>query len=226
MAELEHELRRLAAELEWPPTPPLALPLAPRRRHERRPLRPLWVVVAAVLVALAVALSVPAARSAILRVFHLGGVTVAQVSVLPPAQEQPLAADLGPPVDADAADAALGMPLRLPKLSGTPKLHLRDGVVSVLLATPQPLLLSEFRSDVFLFKKIAGSRTNVVSVHVGNTPGLWIAGARHVFVLPTAPPRLAGNVLIWQVGTITYRLEGHTLSEKAALKLAAEINGT
>ena len=117
MAELEHELRRLAAELAWPPTPALALPLdtapPPRRR-----LRPLWVAVAAVLVALAVALSVPAARSAILRVFHLGGVTVERVDVLPPAQEQPLAADLGPPVDADAAEAALGGPVRLPKLSG------------------------------------------------------------------------------------------------------------
>ena len=225
MAELEHELHRLAGELAWPPTPPPPLPLAPGRREQRR-LRPIWVAVAAVVVALAVALSVPAARSAILRVFHLGGVTVARVDVLPPAQEQPLAIGLGPRVDADAARTALGIPVRLPKLSGTPRLHLRDGVVSVLLATPKPLLLSEFRSDVFLLKKIAGTETNVVSLPVGNAPGLWIAGARHVLLLPAAPPRLAGNVLIWQAGTITYRLEGQRLSEKTALKLAAEIDGT
>ena len=85
--------------------------------------------------------------------------------------------------------------MRLPKLEGAPQLHLRDGVVSVVLATPQPVLLSEFRDGAFLLKKIAGTTTHVVFVTVGNGPGLWIAGARHVLMLPAAPPRLAGNVL-------------------------------
>ena len=106
-------------------------------------------------------------------------------------------------------------------------LHLRDGVVSVLLARPQPLLLSEFRAGGFLFKKIAGSSDERrLGPRSGTHRRLWIAGARHVLALPAAPPRLAGNVLIWQAGTITYRLEGRTLSEQTALKLAAEIDGT
>jgi hypothetical protein len=225
MAELEQQLRSLAAELEWPSTPPLALRLEPRRRAQWRP-RALWVALAAAAIAVAVALSVPAARSAILRVFHLDGVAVERVRVLPPAPERPLGAALGPPVDAEAAQAALGVPVRLPKLEGTPRLHLRDGVVSVLLATPEPVLLSEFRSNAFLLKKVAGGATNVSFRQVGGAPALWIAGARHVLVLPAAPPRLAGNVLIWQRGSIVYRLEGRKLSESAALKLATEIEGT
>ncbi|MGZ4411194.1 MAG: hypothetical protein ACXVY8_03585 [Gaiellaceae bacterium] len=224
MAELERELRGLAAELAWPPTPNLALPLEQRRRRPR--LRPVWLAVAAALVALAVALSVPGARSAILRIFHLGGVTVERVDTLPPAKEQPLT-QLGPVVHAAAAQAALGGPVRLPKLKGPPpQLQLRDGVVSVVLKTPQPLLLSEFREGAFLLKKIAATSTHIVYVKVGNGPGLWIAGARHLLVLPSAPPRLAGNVLVWQVGPITYRLEGKELSRHTALRLAAEIDGT
>ena len=226
MSELESQLRQLAAEVEWPQTPPLELALESRSRATRARVRPLWVVVVAALVALAVAFSVPAARSAILRVLHLGGVTVVRVDVLPPVQEQQLAADLGPAVDSQHAAAALGVPLRLPPLRGSAKLHLRDGVVSVLLATPQPLLLSEFRSDVFLLKKLASSGTNVVSLDVGTAPGLWLGGAQHIVVFPATPPRLAGNVLIWQQGMVVYRLEGRRLTRRAALELAGKIMGT
>lgn len=225
MSELERDLRSLAADVAWPSTPPLALQPAPRRRRERR-LRPVWVALAAVVLAVAVSLSVPAARSAILRLFHLGGVTVERVDVLPPAQDRPLGAALGPVVQAAAAQTALGAAVRLPKLDAPPELHLRDRVVSIILATPQPVLLSQFRDGVFLLKKIAGSSTHIVYVKLGNGPGLWIAGARHVLALPDAPPRLAGNVLVWQLGPITYRLEGKGLSKQTALRLAAEIDGT
>lgn len=226
MSEFETQLRQLASDIEWPQTPPLELALESRSRATRLRLRPLWVVVAAAVVALAVAFSVPAARSAILRALHLGGVTVERVDVLPPAQEEPLAANLGPTVDSARAAAALGVPMRLPPLRGSATLHLREGVVSVLLATPQPLLLSEFRSDVFLLKKLASSGTEVVSLEVGTAPGLWITGAPHVVFFPAAPARLAGNVLIWQQGTVVYRLEGRQLPKQTALELAEKITGT
>jgi hypothetical protein len=222
MPELDRELRSLAGEVSWPPTPTFALPLEAPRRARRRPV----LLAVAAVVALAVAFSVPAARSAILRIFHLGGVSVERVDVLPPAQERPLGAGLGPVVHAAAARTALGAAVRLPKLKGEPQLHLRDRVVSVLLAAPQPVLLSEFRDGVFLLKKIAGSTTHIVYVRLGTGPGLWIAGAGHVLALPDAPPRLAGNVLVWQLGPITYRLEGKELSKQTALRLAAEIDGT
>jgi len=226
MAELETRLQQLAGEVEWPSTPLLRLELEPQMRPQVLRRRVVWVTFAAVLVALTVALSVPAARSAILRVFHLGGVTVERIDVLPPAQERPLGAGLGPIVATDQAERALGGRMRLPSLSGSPRLHLRAGVVSVLLATPQPVLLSEFGASEFVLKKIAGSATTVESLEVGTAPGLWIVGARHVVVFPAAPARLAGNVLVWQQGTIAYRLEGRQLTKHAALALAAKITGT
>ncbi len=226
MLELERQLRGLAAGVDWPSTPPLPPRFTGGRRVPRSRLRPLWVAVAAVLITVAVALSVPQSRSAILRVFHLGGVTVQRVGVLPPARERPLAAGLGPTVDDETARTSLGEPVRLPRLSGSPRLHLRAGVVSVLLQAPKPVLLSELRTGEFVLKKIAGVATNVVSLEVGKAPGLWIAGGRHVVVLPDAPARLAGNVLLWQEGTVIYRLEAPDLTKQAALKLAAEIAGT
>jgi len=49
----------------------------------------------ALLVALGIALAVPPARSAILRFFHIGSVTVERVETLPHAQQRSLVAGLG-----------------------------------------------------------------------------------------------------------------------------------
>ena len=96
MSELERDLRSLAAEIAWPPTPRLTPQLAPQLARRRRGALVALVVAA---LALGVAFVVPGARSAILRFFHLGGVTVERVVTLPPAQKRPLDADLGRLVD-------------------------------------------------------------------------------------------------------------------------------
>jgi hypothetical protein len=169
---------------------------------------------------------VPEARSAILRFFHLGGVTVERVDTLPAAQERPLAAGLGDPVTAEEAALVLGRPFALPPTSGRPQLYERYQVVSAVLALPEPVLLSELRADTYLLKKLASQSTGVESVAVGGDPGLWISGAEHVLIAPKAGPRLAGNVLVWQSGGIVYRLEGRRLTQAEALRLAREIQGT
>lgn len=223
MPDLERDLRGLAAVVDWPPTPSVELRLEPRRR---RSLRPLAVALALLALALAVALSVPAARSAILRVLQLGSVSVERVDTLPPAQERPLAADLGVPVDARAAQRTLGAPMRLPKLDRPPQLYQQGLAVSALLARPQPVLLTELRAGGPIFKKLLSGRTTAVSVQVGTAYGLWISGQPHLYVPVAVPARLAGNVLLWQVGAITFRLEGRHLSRRDALDLAVEITGT
>src|SRR5262245_1775206 len=158
MAELE-QLRALAAELEWPEAPDFAarLELVPRRARRRR--RALVVALAAALLAVAVAMAVPPARSAILRLFHIGGVTGGPVSTLPPAEERPLASGLGVPVTAAEARSALGVDFALPRTNDTPTLYRSAGAVSALLAVPEPVLLSEFRSG-FMLKKFAASATS------------------------------------------------------------------
>ena len=216
MTDFERDLRSLESSVAWPPTPDVAsrLELRPRRR------RALVVAVAFAVVALAAAFAVPESRSAILRFFHLRGVTVERVDTLPQAEERPLAAGLGSPVDDARARSALGGPF-LPAEHG--RLYERDGIVSTLLHGP--VLLSEFGAPEFL-KKFATSNVEWLEV-VPGVQGLWISGPPHVvFFFPEASPRLAGNVLVWATDSRTFRLEGRGLEKDDALRLAREIMGT
>jgi len=108
MTELERDLRSLGSAVSWPPAPDVVSRLELGRRR-RRVLVP---AVALALVALIAALAVPQSRSAILRFFHLRGVTVEQVETLPPAAERPLAAGLGAPTDDAGAETMLGAPFQ------------------------------------------------------------------------------------------------------------------
>jgi len=230
MPELEHALRAVGATVEWPPTPPLALPrdLAAGRVSSGRRRRTLVLALAAALLAIGIAFAVAPARSAILRFFGLGGVRIERVTTLPRAAERPLAASLGAPVSHSEAAQLLGEAARLPPGASGARLYASGPAVSTLLETRRgPLLLSELRADPgeFLLKKLALGSTHVewVSVRRPND-AIWLAGARHVVVGPTAPPRLAGNVLLWQAGSITYRLEGRALGRSDAVALARAID--
>jgi len=216
--DLERELRGLA--IAWPKTPDLRPELGPRVRS-RRPLLAA-IAVALVVVALAAALAVPQSRGAILRFLHLGGVTVEIVDTLPSAQERPLAAGLGPVVTAADARRRLGATPLVPPLDPPPPLHVADGVVSAVFADRgRPVLLSELGGDdpVIVKKLLQGGQIRFV--RVGGAPGYWITGTGHVVTLPPSPsPRLAGNVLLWQTGGLTLRLEGRGLTLARALELA------
>jgi hypothetical protein len=183
------------------------------------------VLAAGAIAALAVALAVPGARSEILRAFHLEGVTIERVDQLPPAQERPLSASLGRPVSRAVAGRALGRPVALPPLAAPPRLHERRGAVSLLLALPEPVLLSELRTGGGppIVQKLVGASTGILRVRVGGAAGFWISGAEHLYLVPAAPPRLAGNVLIWETGGIVYRIEGRALTEQDAMRLAGEL---
>ncbi len=73
---------------------------------------------------------------------------------------------------------------------------------------------------------MAGISTGVEQARIdAETEGLWIAGEQHVVYWLAAPPRLAGNVLLWERDGVTYRLEGRTLTKERALELARELGG-
>ena len=223
--ELDSELRALAAEIEWPATPLLRPELAPRRRSTRRG-RPLALAVAAavVAVALATAFAVPQSRGAILRFLGFGAVHVEFVERLPDAQERPLSTGLGAATSAPIAHGLLGQPALEPPLTSAPTLHAQGTVVSLLFRHDgEPVLLSELRASGPVLKKIVLEGTSARWTRVGNDPALWIAGDRHVVMFPHAPPRLAGNVLVWQHGNVTLRLEGAHLTLGDALALAGKI---
>src|SRR5436305_4306285 len=89
MPDLERDLRALGHELAFPPTPDLVARVRARTvvPHRRPAWRPLAILLAALAVAVGIAFAVPAARSAILHAFDIGGVHVQLVDRLP---ERPL----------------------------------------------------------------------------------------------------------------------------------------
>jgi hypothetical protein len=88
------------------------------------------------------------------------------------------------------------------------------------------VLIIEFRGTTtpFIFKVI-GPGTRVKPVRVNGGPGVYLSGAPHEVLfrtqtgqLQTERVRLAGNVLIWQQGRLTIRIEGtRTLGQALAL---------
>src|SRR6266498_228858 len=237
MTELERALVALGQELDFPPEPDLVAAVRARLGERRGlaflpPRRSLAFAMALIVVAFGIAMAVPQARSAILRFFHIGAVTVERVETLPRAQQQPLATGLGPPLSRRAAESRAQLGIRLPALEGpTPKrYYAQPGLIATLLHDRgEPVLLAEMREDqVMLFKKFAGPGTDVQPVQIG-LYGLWLEGERHVLMWSFGPgelhriqTRLAGNVLIWLAGNTTYRLEGD-LTKEQMLELARDI---
>jgi hypothetical protein len=227
MAELELELRALARDVEFPPTPDVAGWIAPRlesRRARRRlPRRALVVALAVLLLAIAIAFAVPPARTAILDLFGFGGVTIQRVDRLPPAEERDLAAGLGIPVTLEQARHDLGFEILLPPSTHPLQIYEGNYGAAVLLKTPKPALLTQFfGGDAGVLKKFTAGATTVEFLDVDGSPGVWISGGEHVFIAPRAPARLAGNVLLWQRGRVTLRLEGK-LTKAEALEIAQTI---
>ena len=234
MTELERALYALGRDLDVPVTPALAPRVRARIGRRSRTRLVLALGVAVAVVAVGIAFAVPPARSAILRFFHLGAATVERVETLPPAQQRPLAAGLGPARSREAAERVAGAPIVLPPFSqGAPtRFYARPGLIATTFRSHgKPVLLAELSGQQLGFaKKFASPGTDVQPAEVsGAYFGLWLSGGPHVIVW--APPRgnvrelatrLAGNVLIWETQSRTYRLEGD-LSREAAIALAGQI---
>lgn len=228
MTELERALVQLGRELDLPAEPDLRARV--RERIERRSRYRLALVPAlALLVALGIALAVPDARSAILRFFHIGAVTIERVETLPAARDRPLTAGLGPALPLREAESRSGVSLVL-NGSRPRRFYAQPGLIATLLHyRGKRVLLAELQADqTGIVKKLAGPETRVEPAQIGSF-GLWLEGGRHVLIWETGAgevrqiePRLAGNVLIWADGGRTFRLEGD-LSKGQMLKFGQQI---
>jgi hypothetical protein len=240
MTDLELQLRDLGGELVYPPTPDLARSVR-ERLVERRPWwrarsrrQALAIGLAVLAVSAAAVMAVPSARTAILRFFRIGSVTIERVETLPPARQRPLTAGLGREVSLDEGARLTGFRILLPPLDEPVEdVYVRSRVQSALLDVPDagPVLLTEIRGrHQFDFaKKFSGSATRVDPVSVNGAFGIWLQGAPHVVTfqdrsgrIQQFTTRLAGNVLVWTRGDLTFRLEGK-LTKQRALELAGSI---
>jgi hypothetical protein len=185
-------------------------------------------------VAIAAVFAVPQTRGSILRFLHLRGVTIERVPELPTVPVQGgLGTFLGEPVSLDEArsraqfhvvdPAALGDADQVYYQASPP-----GGMVSFLYGTrAEPsALVTEFqaRLDEVIFKKVAPD-TKIEPVQINGQPGYWIEGAHYFTYLDrqgymqTEQVRLAGNVLLWELGTRTFRLEAD-VPKAEALRIA------
>jgi hypothetical protein len=234
VSPLEQRLQALGRELEYPPEPDVAQ--AVLGRLDRRPFPWRLVAIAAAVLALAIgaAFAVPQARSAILRFFHLRGASVERVETLPPAVERSQAGGLGRPLSQGEAERVVGFRLALPPLDGESRrvYVLGDSLASVILRSHgHALVLSEFRASGFdLLKKAAANATLVEPVQADGDEGLWIEGAPHTLtyvdrrgIFRERTVLIRGNVLLWNHGPLTLRLEG-PLTKAQALQLAHRIS--
>jgi hypothetical protein len=230
--DLEQRLVALGASLELPPAPdlvPAVLGRLPARRRRRRPARrTLAVALAALLLLAGGAMAVPPTRDAILRILGLRGVRIERVRRLPPLPASTrlgLGLGLGEPIPLARARHAAGFTALLP--SGSPAAYLGHDVpggrISLLIGR---VLILEFRGTTtpFIFK-VLGPGTTVKRVPINGSPGVYLSGAPHEVLFQTQTGevrtdrvRLSGNVLLWQQGPLTIRIEGtRTLRQARAL---------
>ena len=236
MTELEEALVALGRGLEFPAEPDFAARvrerLAERRRWWAPRRRALTLALAVLAVAVAAVLAVPPARTAILELLGLRGVTIERVGELPEVRPGGSLAFLGEEVDRDEAERRTPFPIRAPRLDGlgNPTFFVRsnptEAVSLVYGDVERPrLVLTQFRArieDDFVYKAV-GPRTRVERLTVRGEPAVWLAGEPHGFVFVTRGERiaddafyLARNTLIWQSGEMTLRVEGDLTREQAS----------
>src|SRR5947207_317392 len=149
MTELERALVALGEDLEFPQSRDV-WPRIADRLQRRRWVRPAVFALAAGVVALAIALAVPPARSAILKFFHIGSVTVERVDTLPPAQTRPFATGLGPPRTQPT--------LKLPASLTATSYYKRPGMAAALL---------RYRGRQVLYARLTGDQMGFAKKVVG-----------------------------------------------------------
>jgi hypothetical protein len=235
--ELELQLRALGPAIDFPASPDLRprvhAALTARRRLPRRRL--LAVALAVLVVAIAGVLAVPSARTAIRDWLGIGGVQFQFVDKLP---ARPVTSELDLGVQMSLADARerASFPIVVPpEKLGRSTVYLRSpprgGLVSFLYGTPEHarLIVSELRADYTPFLQKTIEQTGVTTqVEINGQPGFWLEGAHYVEYADAAgrfsasPARLAGRVLLWSKGPVTYRLEG-PLTQQQAVEIAESI---
>ena len=251
MIDIERALTQLAEEIDYPVTPPIAARATVAIKHGTTP-RHRWrrtaLIAAAVVIAVTTLLLVsPATRRAVADFLGIDGVRISfdhrNATPTPRALGEELG--LGRPMSVDGAQRAVDFSIGIPRLLGRPDevffdSYVAGGEVSMLYrptrgidaasATGVAVLLDEFegRADHALFDKLALTGTQVDRVDVAGSPGFFIHGAPHLVYVDRdgdpfeEDPRLAGNVLVWERGAVTYRLEAE-ISKADALAIARSI---
>jgi hypothetical protein len=224
---IEQRLRESSAAW-FPPAPSLAADVlervsaAPDRTVRRHVPRRVLAVAIAVLVLCGTAVAAS-------WLDLVPGVRIRQVERLP--EVGYVATPFGEETTLAGARARLGFEVVLPTSLGDPDTLLldrdREGspVLTAVYGDDERarLVLTQWPASAILFDKLLTFATRSEYVDVDGAPGIWIEGDDHeVFYLGRSTVEenrvggyLTGNVLIWQRGRLSYRLELGTSRERA-----------
>ena len=237
MSGLEHELHALAPLVEWPHEPDVAPAVAVRiaaPRSRRRPSFRVGAALAVVLLALAVALAVPPARTAIFDWLGIGSARIVRVDELPPLQLNASLELLGERTTLADARRRAGFPVAEPPqgepapdevrvVDGRRVSYIwRDGERIRLLVTQVPGLLQ--RGEIL--RKLIPQTVRIERLTIDGDGAVFLTGGPHaVFLLdPNGSFEedhgwLAGATLLVDRGGSTLRIEGD-LDRDRAVELA------
>lgn len=214
-------------------------PIAPVVLPRTRPplLRPVLVAALAVAVALAVTLALSVtARRAVADLLGVAGIRVTFGDDPPSSPRPPGRVRFGERVSRAAASERAGFRVSIPAaVAAEPALYFDAsvgdrGMVSVVYPrgagtlADVDLLLSQFVASVpeEYVKKLVTMGSDVTYTDVEGLPAFWIAGTPHFFFyeerdgeVRRETVRLAGDVLVWEEGGVTYRVEGARSLEDA-----------
>jgi hypothetical protein len=240
MPELEHALRTIGQNLDFPATPDLSGPV--RRRLAERPRRP-WLSRRALVVALAVlavavgaVLAIPDARSTLKDWLGIGNVTIRYVEELPPVDKAMTDLGLGERVSLDEARERAGFTVLLPRvdnLDDPPKVFFReiDQQVAFLYGPEEKpkLLITQAGVGGALEKLVNLNATDTELVNVKDgSAGVWLFGEKHAIFYPGVgqeePFRLVGNALVFETSSgVTVRIEAEVPKDEA-LRIARSLS--
>ena len=250
--DLGRALSELGPLVEWPTTGDLSVRVArfvaatpqPRRRWASAPVpRLAFALAILMLTVVGGTLAWAPAREAVADRLGLPGIDITSRDTLPPVGGQ---LELGERVSASDARSQAGFPVAPPPESlGAPTtwllVHPSGAQVSYVYGqtaslpevgeTGAGLLISQLQgttNDSFI-RKLLDPGSTLEVVDTGGSAGFWIAGEPHGFMY-VAPDgtfheeriRLAGNVLIWTRGDVTYRIES-ALPLDRVLEIAREL---
>ncbi|MEV5895848.1 hypothetical protein [Nonomuraea fuscirosea] len=203
---------------------PIATPVRPHSRSPRPARRRgrRWAVVAAVVVAvIAVTAATPQGRAAVAYILRFAGIELRIGDTPPP----PVTTTAGLPgehtVPPSAAAGQARFPVRTPAALGPPqRVTVADGGRVVSMFWPDGVRLDQFDGamDPYFFKKLGPPYPD--HTLVGGRSAWWLPGEHPLGHIrrqdgTEVPLRQAAPTLVWQQGTLNYRLEGAANKEEA-----------
>lgn len=255
--KLEQALVRAGKAVTYPSTPALAIRV--RAELERTPaprVMGLWrrafIVLAALVIALALLLVFPETRQALAQFLGLRTIRIFPITPTPtltaPSTATPRAQGIASPTQAGVrtqccattladAQARVRFKVLLPPSESPSQVYLQElpnfgGAQQLILifGDPRAPRVTLYEATGFLYGKMVSGGTVIEETQVKGQRALWLAGAPHILVYLDARGQpqfeteqtVNTNTLAWETDNVTYRLETR-LSKEEAIRFAESL---